>query len=160
MGLLISPPVLNPAFLHTHDWLQGRNYQISTDKYDTAHQVAHNTKLHWFEYMHATPPHGENFNDHMAGYLLGRPAWSDKVFYPVQERLLDGFVTENKDAVLLVDIASGIGHYTTQFRSNFPDAPGRLILEDLPAVIGSIQNLDPSIETQEYDFFTEQPVKG
>ena len=133
---------------------------MSTDKYDTAYQIAHNTKLHWFEHLQSTPPHGQNFNAHMAGYLQGRPAWTDRGFYPAKERLVEGFDTENKDAVLLVDIAGGVGHYTDQFRSNFPDAPGRLILQELPVVIGAIQELHPRIERIEYDFFTEQPCEG
>ncbi|RYP84309.1 hypothetical protein DL769_001224 [Monosporascus sp. CRB-8-3] len=159
-GYYTGPPTLNPTFLHTHDWLKNRGYTVSTDRYDTAYQIAHNTKLHWFEHMQSNPPHGQYFNDHMAGYHLGRPAWMDEGFYPAKERLLDGFDTENKDAVLLVDIAGGIGHYTEQFRSKFPDAPGRLILQDMPVVLRSIQELHPRIERMEYDFFTEQPVKG
>ncbi|KAI1872075.1 uncharacterized protein JN550_004278 [Neoarthrinium moseri] len=159
-GYYTGPPTLNPTFLEAHDWLKGRGYKVPTDKFDTAYQVAHKTKLHWFEDMQSRPPHGQMFNDHMAGYLLGRPPWSDSGFFPVKERLLDGFDADKKDAVLLVDIAGGMGHYTDQFRSKFPDAPGRLILQDLPVVLGQIQGLDSRIERMEYDFFTEQPVKG
>jgi hypothetical protein len=157
---LNSPPILNPTFLHAHDWLKDRGYKIPRDKKDTAYQIAHNTKLHWFEHIQSTPPHGQKFNDHMAGYLLGRPSWSDEGFYPVKTRLLEGFDLGNNDAVLLVDIGGGIGHYTEQFRSKFPDAPGRLILQDLPVVLGQAQGLHAHIERMEYDFFTEQPVKG
>lgn len=96
----------------------------------------------------------------MYGYLLGRSGWMDEGFNPVKERLFDGFDAANKDAVLLVDIAGGFGHYTEGFLSKFPDAPGRLILQDLPPVLGQIQQLHPRIEKMEYDFFTEQPVKG
>lgn len=160
MRSLYSPPLFNPTFLHVHEWLKDRGYTIPTDKHDTAYQIAHNTKLHWFEHIQSTPPHGKNFNAHMRGYLLGRPSWSDPEFYPVKERLLDGFDRESSNAVLLVDIAGGIGHYTDQFRSNFPDAPGRLILQDLPIVLKDAQGLNPRIEGMEYDFFTEQPVKG
>ncbi|KAF2262889.1 hydroxyindole O-methyltransferase [Lojkania enalia] len=159
-GYYTGPPILNPTFLHAHDWLKDRGYKIPRDKNDTAYQVAHNTKLHWFEHIQSTPPHGQNFNDHMAGYLLGRPSWSDEGFYPVKKRLLEGFDLGNNDSVLLVDIGGGIGHYTEQFRSKFPDAPGRLILQDLPVVLGQIQGLHPRIERMEYDFFTGQPVKG
>jgi hypothetical protein len=155
-----SPPILLPTFLAAHDWLKDRGYKIPTGKNDTAYQIAHNTKLHWFEHIQSTPPHGKNFNDHMAGYLLGRPSWNDERFYPVKKRLLEGFDLDNNDAVLLVDLGGGIGHYTEQFRFNFPDAPGRLILQDLPAVLDHAQGLHARIERMEYDFFTEQPVKG
>lgn len=160
MGCLNSPPILNPIFLHAHDWLKDRGYKVSKHNLDTAYQVAHSTNLHFFEHLRANPPHGQNFNDHMHGYLLGRPAWMDEGFYPTKQRLVDGFDRENKDAVMLVDVAGGFGHYTDQFRSKLPDAPGRLILQDLPGVLGQIQGLHPRIERMEYDFYTEQPVKG
>lgn len=84
----------------------------------------------------------------------------DKGFYPIQERVFDGFATTNKDAVLFVDVAGGLGYYTEELLAMFPDAPGRLILQDLPPVLGSIQQLHPRIESMGYDFFTEQPIKG
>lgn len=80
----------------------------------------------------------------------------DEGFYPVKERLFDGFDTSNKDAVLLIDVGGGFGHYTEELLSKFPNCPGRLILQDLPPVIGRIQQLHPRIEKMEYDFFTEQ----
>lgn len=91
---------------------------------------------------------------------MGRPSWHDPGFYPVRERLFDGFDAANKDAVFLIDLAGGQGHYTQQFLSKCPDVPGRLILQDLPVVLDQIQELDPRIERMPYDFFTEQPVKG
>lgn len=94
------------------------------------------------------------------GYFLGRPSWSDEGFYLVKKQLLEGFDLGNNDAVLLVDIGSGIGYYTAQFQSNFLDTPGRLILQDLSIVLGYVKELYPRIESMEYDFFTEQPVKG
>ncbi|RYP75441.1 hypothetical protein DL771_002326 [Monosporascus sp. 5C6A] len=157
-GYYTGPCTLNPMFLAAHDWLKGRGYTVPTSNLDTAYQVAHKTDMHWFAHLHSCPPHGENFNNHMFGYLLGRPAWSE--IYPVKERLIDGFDTENKDAVMMVDIAGGIGHYSAQFHANFPDAPGRLVLEDLPLVIGEIKNLPPKIEKVAHDMFTEQPIKG
>lgn len=36
----------------------------------------------------------------------------------------------------------------------------KIYLEDLPAVISDIQDLDPTIERLSYDFHTEQPIKG
>jgi hypothetical protein len=45
-------------------------------------------------------------------------------------------------------------------RRKYPNAPGRLVLQDLPVVINAIQQLDPKIERMTHDFYTEQPVKG
>ncbi|KAJ6004204.1 S-adenosyl-L-methionine-dependent methyltransferase [Penicillium canescens] len=46
---------------------------------------------------------------------------------------------ESKDQLLLVDLGGGRGHGIAYFASRFPDAPGRLILEDLPPVIDCIK---------------------
>ncbi|XDG04359.1 hypothetical protein ABKA04_003974 [Annulohypoxylon sp. FPYF3050] len=159
-GYHTGPLILNPTFLQTHDWLRDRGYRCPTDNLDTPYQAANNTKLHWFAHLHSTPPHGQNINDHFGCYLLGRPGWMDEGFYPVKERLFDGFDTSNKDAVLLIDVGGGFGHYTEELLSKFPNCPGRLILQDLPSVIGRIQRIHPRTEKMEYDFFTEQPVKG
>ncbi|KAI8951012.1 S-adenosyl-L-methionine-dependent methyltransferase [Xylaria longipes] len=159
-GYHTSPTILTPSFLHAHDWLREKGYTCPTDNLDTPFQVAHNTKLHIFDYLQSTPPHGQNFHDHMHAYLLGRPQWMDEGFYPIKERVFNDFDTTNKDAVLFVDVAGGLGYYTEELLSKFPDAPGRLILQDLPQVLGTIQQLHPRIESMGYDFFTEQPVKG
>lgn len=83
----------------------------------------------------------------------------DTDFFPVQEKLLNGF-DQSEDATLLVDIGGSFGHDIGEFRRKFPDAPGRLVLQDLPVVIDQITKLDEKIERTKYDFFTEQPIKG
>jgi len=62
--------------------------------------------------------------------------------------------------VLLVDVAGGRGHDIQAFKKAFPNKKGRLVLEDLPAVIDDISELDEGIERVKYDFFTPQPIKG
>lgn len=69
------------------------------------------------------------------------------------------------DQPLLVDIGAGRGHDLMGFRKRFPDAPGKLILEDLETVIDEVhgaQDLEAArIETVSFDFFAQiQPVKG
>ena len=62
-------------------------------------------------------------------------------------------------SALLVDVGGGRGHDILCFRNKFPGR-GRLVLEDLPAVIDDIKELDAGIERVKYDFFTPQIVKG
>ncbi|KAK8038298.1 hypothetical protein PG994_015065 [Apiospora phragmitis] len=111
-------------------------------------------------FLKANPPHGVHFNDHMVGYLQGRPGLGNPNFYPVQQRLIDGFDASSKDAAMFVHIAGGVGHYTDAFRAAFPDVPGRLVLQDLPLVISQIRELRPRIERMGHDFLEEQPIKG
>ncbi|KAH9905020.1 S-adenosyl-L-methionine-dependent methyltransferase [Xylariomycetidae sp. FL2044] len=161
-GYHTSPAILNPTFLHAHDWLRDNGYRCPTESLSTPFHGAHNTKLNMFAYLQSNPPHGKQFQDHMQAYLLGRPQWMDEGFYPIQERVFDGFDTKTNmdDAVLFVDVAGGLRFYTEALLAKFPNAPGRLILQDLPPVLESIQHLDPRIERMGYDFFTEQPIKG
>lgn len=45
-------------------------------------------------------------------------------------------------------------------RERHNDLPGRLILQDLPETINSIEKALPGIEPMIYDFFGPQPVIG
>ena len=98
----------------------------------------------------------------MGSYAFGRPTWVDEEFYPVEEHLLEGFNAEDEKAALLVDIGGSIGHDLQKFRDAFPDAKGRLVLQDLEPVVGQVKDgdLHESIERMAYDFLTEQPIKG
>jgi hypothetical protein len=60
--------------------------------------------------------------------------------------------------VLLVDVGGNQGHDLVRFRKKHPQAPGRLILQDLPAVVAG--HTDETIEAMAYSFLDPQPVKG
>lgn len=123
-------------------------------------QWGYKTKLNFFEHLQANQPYGEQFHYHMGGYRQGRPSWMDAGFFPVQERLIEGFDATADDSVLLVDVGGSFGHDISEFHKKQPAAPGRLVLQDLPAVIDQIQDLEAKIERMPYDFYTEQPLKG
>ncbi|KAH7001129.1 S-adenosyl-L-methionine-dependent methyltransferase [Ilyonectria destructans] len=142
-----------------HEYANLKGWKDPTDVYDSPLQHGYRTKLNFFEHLHNNPPYGQQFHHHMGGYRQGRPSWMDTGFFPVEERLIAGF-EEAEDAALLVDVGGSFGHDLAEFRSKFSDAPGRLVLQDLPVVIEQIQNLDAKIERTSYDFFTEQPIKG
>jgi len=127
---------------------------------DGIYQHAHKTDLNFFAHLQANPPNGERFNHHMGGYRQGRPSWMDKGFYPVQSNLIDGFENESNESALVVDIGGSVGHDLAEFQQKYPDAPGRLVLQDLPIVIGQITELDAKVERMAHDFYEEQPVKG
>lgn len=80
-------------------------------------------------------------------------------FFPVRERLVKGAKSED-DAVFIVDIGGSVGHDLAEFGRKHPDTPGRLVLQDLPVVLGQIESLDDRIERMAYDFYTEQPLLG
>lgn len=136
-----------------------KGYEEPNNMFDCSLQHAYNTKNNFFEHLMANHPYGLQFNHHMGGYRQGRPSWMDAGFYPVQERLVEGFDAA-PDAALIVDVGGGLGHDIDEFRRKNPEAPGRLVLQDLGPVLAQIEELDSKIERMEYDFHTEQPVQG
>ncbi|KAI0858483.1 S-adenosyl-L-methionine-dependent methyltransferase [Xylaria cubensis] len=120
-------------------------------------QDAHNTRDNMFPWLIKDPPMMGNFNAFMTGQRADRKQWFD--FFDVDAILLNG-AKEDSDVALLIDIGGGEGVDIAEFHRRYPDAPGKLILQDLPPVVDTIQDLTPKIERQKYDFFKEQPVKG
>ncbi|KAJ5522503.1 hypothetical protein N7527_006618 [Penicillium freii] len=98
----------------------------------------------------------------MEGHRGNRPHWAD--WFPVRERLLD-HPDMTADIPLLVDIGAGRGHELIGFWKRFPDAQGKLVMEDLSSVIDEARealDLEAAfIDTVAHDFFAEvQLVKG
>ncbi|KAL9073516.1 MAG: hypothetical protein Q9157_004721 [Trypethelium eluteriae] len=154
----------------THSWDQGvgtmasmpqyfriNGYRCPTDPLDGSFQYAFQTKQEAFSYWHQFPSILGNFNTFMQGVRGSRPQWIE--WFPVRERILAGF-EERQDAVLLIDVAGGRGHDVEAFKHKFSEVKGKLILQDLPAVISDIKTLDEDIQRQEYDFFTPQTIQG
>ncbi|KAF2875904.1 S-adenosyl-L-methionine-dependent methyltransferase [Massariosphaeria phaeospora] len=141
------------------EYMAKNNYATPTDVAAGPYQYAFNTTMNMFEYMQTHQPLGTQFNHHMGGYSQGRPSWMDAGFYPIEERLI-GAVGGSDDTATLVDVGGSLGHDIAKFNKKYPNAPGRLILQDLPVVINAIQELDPKIKRMTHDFLTEQPVKG
>lgn len=77
-------------------------------------------------------------------------------FYPAQDCLLTGAKSKQEEA-LFVDVGGNTGYQAAAFRSRFPNAVGRIILQDLP---GIVETHAPGIEAMAHDFFKPQPVRG
>ncbi|EUC50285.1 hypothetical protein COCMIDRAFT_32379 [Bipolaris oryzae ATCC 44560] len=81
-------------------------------------------------------------------------------FYPVAERLIEGFDKDVGEA-LLVDVGGGRGHHVEQFISEHKAHPGKTVLKDREPVVISVSNQDKlPFELQVHDFFTTQPIKA
>ena len=93
----------------------------------------------------------------MSAYRSGKRTWCDTGFYPVVERLFEGF-DQNQSDVLLVDVGGGLGHDLHELITRYQSLPGKLLLQDREEVIST---LEPSIKFQAaaHDFFTQQPVQ-
>lgn len=121
-------------------------------------QYAKNTQDDMFPWLIKDAALMGHFNKFMSGQQAQRGDWFDRL--NVNEMILTGADQKDSDAVLLVDIGGGEGHDLQAFHRAFPNAHGKLILQDLPPVIQNIKQLDDVIIRQVHDFFTPQPVKG
>ncbi|KAJ4378633.1 hypothetical protein N0V86_005503 [Didymella sp. IMI 355093] len=147
------------SFSRFSEYMQATSYANPSDGKPNPYQFAFRTEMNMFEYMHAHPPLGMQFDNHMSGYRQGRPSWMDRDFYPVEERLFKDIDT-SPETVLLVDVGGGQGHDLAEFLTKHPSAPGRLVLQDTKVVIDGIQQLDGKIECMVHDFLTAQPLEA
>lgn len=129
----------------------------------------HTFGMPMFPYMQAHREYGQAFEDFMTARRAATwSQWFDT--FPAAERIaamdLNSPSASAPAEVLLVDVAGGQGYWTQQFRRRlFPAEgagaaapPGRLIVQDQPHVLCDLSA--DGIETQAYDFFTPQPVRG
>lgn len=95
----------------------------------------------------------------------------------MRERLIADFDTPlGKESIFLVDVGGNTGYDLLRLQELWREQSsdrmdvickeGRLVLQDLPAVIDSIgeehgRRLDDlGVRRQKYDFFTPQPIRG
>ncbi|KAA8650303.1 uncharacterized protein ATNIH1004_002986 [Aspergillus tanneri] len=141
------------------EYFKNRGYRSPDDSRNCPFQFAFQTSLHFFEFLQANPAISSLFHNHMSTYHLGRPSWIDDGFYPIEERLIR-IASSSPEDVLIVDVGGSLGHDLSEFRRKFLQAPGRLVLQDLPTMLSQVENLDTDIELMAHDFFKVQPVKS
>ncbi|KAL4996699.1 S-adenosyl-L-methionine-dependent methyltransferase [Aspergillus recurvatus] len=149
-----------PIMLKTPEYLKATNYRNPDDPLRAPLQYTHNIEQDGFTWLCEHPDALTRFNNFMEGQRANRVHWGD--WFPMQERILAG-ADGNPERALIVDIGGGPGHDLMLFQKRFPDAPGKLVLEDLPSVIDeAAPELDAcGIEGVKYDFFkSPNPVKG
>lgn len=152
-----------PSFGGFPEYFRSTGYKQPTSHTDGPFQAAHESNLPFFEWLVATPPQLSQFNAFMSAYRAGKANWYDAGFYPVSDRLVQGFDASISN-VLLVDIGGGQGHDLLGFAAENTSHPGQLILQDREQVIATVLENEPKekypFEVQAHDFFTPQPVKG
>ncbi|KAK7416603.1 hypothetical protein QQX98_005074 [Neonectria punicea] len=121
---------------------------------DGPYQSCFNSSLPFFDWLAANPPFVDWFASFMSVYRAGNLDWW--AFYPVTERLAEGFDKDTSD-VFVVDVGGGRGHDLGTFAGAYPTPPGRLILQDQPEVIATVQD-NPPFEPQSHNFYTPQPI--
>ncbi|KAI7228161.1 hypothetical protein KC330_g8046 [Hortaea werneckii] len=173
-----------PALSQFPTYAKRTGYREPCDPENGPYQFGVRTDRGFFEDQAVKKPLLELFGNHMGGYRQGRRSWWEEGFYPVRERVVDGAGLDGAEVdgdgeegkVLLVDVGGSFGHDIREFAAGFGDVVGsgrgrgRLILEDLPEVVGQIREEssvvgsgngeEVRIERVGCDFFKENPVQG
>lgn len=137
------------------EFFRQRGYSSPTDTKKGLVQLALKTEQTTFEHIISNPALLRDFNLFMGNAMGARKSWLD--WYPVQSQLLND---ADPQKPLLVDVGGGKGHDLIAFYKQFPNA-GRLVVEDLPAVLEPLGEFSAVIEQVQHDFFSgDQPVKG
>lgn len=143
--------------MRMHEYFRVHGYKCPTDSLNCAFQWTFATNLSYFEHMHQNPERLRDFNTFMSGIRSTRKHWIE--WFPVETEIGVASTGVENDT-LVVDVGGGKGHDLERFLERFPQTKGRLVLQDLPRTISSIQELSPGIHAMPHDFFTPQPVKG
>ncbi|KAF2112724.1 putative hydroxyindole O-methyltransferase [Lophiotrema nucula] len=150
--------LMNQVNAKLPEYLKNTKYQNPTDKDASIFQFAFDTKLHYFEWL-SLPEHAakiETFNAHMDFKTLGK-----KWFQSTDVSAILNDPSPDPESVLMIDIGGNAGHDIVDFKKAFPEMKGRLVLQELPAVINSLTaDFPKDIEAQEHDMFTPQPIHG
>ena len=125
-------------------------------------QYAFNTPLDFWAWLEEDPERARVFHSSMTAR---RQASADHAWfkmYPVLENLCST-MSADSDEVLMIDIGGGWGQDLLDFRSAFPSAPGRLLLQDQAHTLAEVDEeslKSGRIEMISHNFFDPQPVKG
>lgn len=135
--------------------IQALNTVISQpEKKLLAFQVGHKTDVDFYTWLESHPVESGAFHRFMEAQFQRLPSWLE--FYNFKEE--SGKDLSPTD-VAFVDVAGGNGQQCEAFKKMCPDLPGRVILQDRPEVLQKALPVE-GMETQPYDYFTEQPVKS
>ncbi|OTB02433.1 hypothetical protein M426DRAFT_322710 [Hypoxylon sp. CI-4A] len=158
-GLIYTYDVAGKSFRSLPEYLKSIKYAHPTSLTDGPFQYAYKTELPFFAWLDQNPPYLQIFSSYMSAYRAGKPSWVDPGFYPVSERLVDGFNAASADGVLLVDVGGGRGHDLQELKEKHSSLPGKLVLQDQADVISQV-SAGGLFEATAHDFFTPQPVKN
>ncbi|KAI1396528.1 S-adenosyl-L-methionine-dependent methyltransferase, partial [Hypoxylon fuscum] len=88
-----------------------------------------------------------------------RPAFFDVLDF--EQRFAQGSTSSTP---LFIDVGGSMGAQCVEFRKRYPNLAGRVVLQDLPAVIEQVKAKphpgSENVEAEPYDFFTPEPIKG
>ncbi|KAL1867741.1 hypothetical protein VTK73DRAFT_4026 [Phialemonium thermophilum] len=171
LGVLHHFDTVCPAVQALPPFLQETSYADPTDAGHTALQKAWKTDLTFFPWLKTRPAQFAAFNEYTVQNRQGMPTFLD--VYPVRQRAAAGL---DANRALFVDVGGGRGRQAIAFRERYPDLPGVVVVQDLPATAdqaattalqnrmrhgpSASANSAPAVQVVAHDFFEPQPVRG
>lgn len=147
---------LNPTYHALPELLESTSYRNPDDPKNTAVQKAFGSPdTDLLGILSTKPQAGMGF-----GMLMG--TWGEghdllQHLYPIQSLIntYDG----STSPVMFLDVGGGYGQKAIALKKDFPNLPGKVIVQDLPTTIEHAPKVE-GIEFAAHDFFTAQPIKG
>ncbi|KAI9700890.1 MAG: hypothetical protein M1820_006651 [Bogoriella megaspora] len=165
----MTKPNVRAGYIHWYDqglptianmpfYFRDNSYRTpSTPTYGPL-QHAFDTSLESYTYWSTIPGVYSNFNTFMQGHFSGkRLDWLS--WFPLEKVVSEGF-DETQSEYLFVDVGGGRGHQAQAVRTRCKDVKGKVVLEDLPGVIGDAGEIDGDIVKVKQDFFEKNQIQG
>lgn len=143
---------VGPGLKALPDFLKETGYQDPESPTKTALMSGWGSDLPLFAHFQTQLELFAHFNSYMTVQHMDMPTWLDS--YPYQD--VAKITPSGKP--LFVDVGGGFGHQSIALRGEVPDAPGRIILQDIPATLQHAIS-HPGVEVMEQDFFKPQQVR-
>lgn len=140
------------------EYFKETNYQdITSNKYIPFHK-AFNTDLDSFDWLVQHPEHFVPFQKTMTS--MEGSEWTEGFeLFDSMAKQIPSISAEPSETAFLVDVGGGHGHQAIELGRKYPNLLGRLILQDLPAVVGGLPPIN-GVKIESYSFFEKQPVVG
>lgn len=122
-----------------------------TDKSEkTAFEIGQRSEVDFYTWLDSHPDQKGAFHRFMEAQFASLPTWLDVVDFAT-------LAPEQKDGrVAFVDVGGGVGQQCKLLKDKVPDAQ-EIVLQDKKQVLDIA---DVAFTKLEYDYLTEQPVKG
>ncbi|KAL8716237.1 MAG: hypothetical protein Q9220_000142 [cf. Caloplaca sp. 1 TL-2023] len=155
--------VYSPTFAHAPDYFKTVHYKEPKDARSCPFQHAmgqpNQSNFEWLGRPENKVAE-DDFNNLMTYNTRHRKSWMD--VFPPEPLLVD---VKDSNAALFVDIGGGAGTDVMEFKRRYPNAPGRVILQELSSVIEMAKentkgSMSQEIEYQVHDFFKQETVEG
>jgi len=138
------------------DFLAASGYANPSDAFDTPGERAFDWGKDSTLFDFYRRPGNERLADAFNKTMEMQRGSGDGTFmsdYPALQRLAQ----KDSERVLFVDVGGSLGHQIKKFANMYPSLPGKLVLEDLPEVVGKATDVPENIIKLGHDFFKPQP---